>query len=175
DEERIFLEYASEDRDTAKIKKEIIKLQNKLYQDTARFCIIYLDTSFRPYFNPWEYFQNDTGKFASETRKLILSFSSNGQEVIDSINTIQDRYSSADFQLCTAKVLSLREVSNQKDGKCGIGKVSLSKVFLEKSKDRGILYCNFYCGGLCGYGSILIIEKQNGRWKIIEQRITRIS
>ena len=174
DIERLRMEYASDNPDTAKIRKKTIQLQNQLFGDTARFCIIFLDTVFKPYFPPWTYLQKDTGLSASKMKKLITSFSSKEQEVIDSLNTMQDRYLPNDFHLCTSKILSLRELKNQ-EGECGIGIVSFSKLFLNKSKTKGLLYYSFYCGDLCGRGGLLVIEKINDRWIITPEGWSWIS
>jgi hypothetical protein len=174
DEDKILNEYASDDPDTAKIRREITRLQNNLFNDTARFCDIYLDTVYRPYFYPWTYYQSDTGISARQTKELFSSFSDNGQDVVDSLNSMQDRLAPGDFHLCTSNVLTIRDIKNRK-GKCAIGIVSFSKVFLTKTKTKGLLYFNFYCGGLCGFGHLLLIEKVNNKWRIIQTRATWIS
>jgi len=174
DEEKISIEYTSDNPDNAKIKREVIQLQNKLFNDTGRFCNIYLDTLYRPYFNQWTYFQNDTGRYATEMKDLITAFSTDGQTVIDSLNSMQLSLKPSDFQLCTSRVLSIRDLESQ-EGKCAIGIVSFSKVFLDEAKTKGLLYCNFRCGGLCGKGELLVIEKINNRWTITETVGTWIS
>jgi hypothetical protein len=174
DEEEIFNEYIADKPDTAKIKKREIQLQNKLFNDTARFCNIYLDTIYRPYFNKWTYYQNDTSRYARETKDLISSFSTDGQSVIDSLNNMKLGLKPNDFQLCTSKVLSIKDLQTQKE-KCYIGVVSFSRLFLNKTKTKGLLYCNFRCGGLCGKGNLLIIEKVDNRWIIKEARMTWVS
>src|SRR5262245_20642448 len=45
DEERIFEDYVKNRGDTNRIDKEVIRLQNKIFDDTSRFCTIYLDTA----------------------------------------------------------------------------------------------------------------------------------
>ena len=165
DEQKIFNKYASNNPDTAKISREVIQLQNNLFNDTTRFCIIYLDTVYRPDFNQWTYYQNDTGQYAREFKDLINTFTIDGLSVIDSLNSMQLSLKPSDFQLCTSKVLSLQNFNNQK-GKCAIGIVSFSKVFLDKAKTKGLLYYNFRCGEFCGKGELLVIKKINNRWTI---------
>ncbi|MBK7038664.1 MAG: hypothetical protein IPH42_20645 [Bacteroidetes bacterium] len=89
DEQKIFNKYASNNPDTAKISREVIQLQNNLFNDTTRFCIIYLDTVYRPDFNQWTYYQNDTGQYAREFKDLINTFTIDGLSVIDSLNSMQ--------------------------------------------------------------------------------------
>ena len=174
DEEEIFNEFTSENPDTAKITKREIQLQNKLFNDKARFCNIYLDTIYKPYFRQWSYYQNDTSHYAREIKDLILTFSTDGQSAIDSLNNIKLGLEPKDFQLCTSKVLSIRDLPKQKE-KCFIGIVSFSKIVLNKTKTKGLLYCNFECGGFCGKGNLLIIEKIKNRWTITEAKMTWIS
>jgi hypothetical protein len=171
---KIFNEYVSTSSDTAKIRRDLIRLQNSLYNDTVRFCNIYLDTVFRPAFNQWTYFQTDTGRYAKETKNLISTFSKDGQSVIDSLNSIQLSLKPSDFKLCTSKILSLRDFKSQK-GKCSIGIVSFSKAFLDKTKTKGLLYCNFHCGKLCGKGELLVINYVNNRWMINKTILTWVS
>src|ERR1017187_8102824 len=42
DQEKIIKEQAARNPDTSKIKKEVIQLQNKLFNDASKFCVIYL-------------------------------------------------------------------------------------------------------------------------------------
>lgn len=174
DMNQIFNEYSSDNADTAKIRREEIQLQNKLFNDTSKFCNIYLDTAYKPYFNQWTYYQNDTGRYAQKIKDLFLTFSQDGQLVIDSLNSMQLNLEPNDFKLCTSKMLSVRDIKTQK-GKCEIGIVSFSKVFLDKTKNKGLLYCNFRCGTLCGKGELLLIEKINNQWTITDTIVTTIS
>jgi hypothetical protein len=167
DWELIDNEYDSHPSDTSKIRKEIIQLQNKMFNDTARFCNIYLDTVFMQPFKQWTQYQNDTGWFTKNTKDLIFSFSTDVQSVIDSLNSMQLRLDASDFHLCTSKVLSIGDSNNQQ-GKCGIGIISFSKLFLDKNNNNGLLYYNWRCGELCGKGELLRIEKVNNRWIIIQ-------
>ena len=174
DEENIFKQYASDNPDTAKIRRNVIQLQNKLFNDTVRFCNIYIDTIFSANFNKWSYYQSNTGRFQKEIKNIISTFSPNGQLVIDSLNSMQSRLSPNDFQLCTSKVLSVTELNDQKN-ECKIGIISFSKIFFDKRKNNGLLYYNFRCGGNCGKGELLIIKKIDDRWTIIETIMTWIS
>ncbi len=173
DQKQIFMLEASNIKDSAKVKRETIKLQNSIFQDTSKFCNIYLDTVYNPYFKPWTYYQNDTNRFAREIKDLITNFSNDGQSVIDSLNSMQTNLSPNEFQLCTSKILSVKELNNL-DGNCAIGIVSFSKIFLDNAKTKGLIYYNFNCGVLCGKGELLMIEKINNRWTITETIGTQI-
>jgi hypothetical protein len=174
DEEKIFERYVNDMDDSVNIGRDVVKLHNKLFGDTSRFCTIYLDTSLRPALNPWSYFQSDTSSYRIKIRNLISEFSDNGQMVIDSLNSTQTKYLSQDFKLCIANIRSLNELQID-TAKCYIGKIAFSKLILNNTKDKGLLYYEFDCGGLCGYGSIIKIEKVQNNWKIEQSLRTWIS
>ena len=88
-----YLEY-----DSAKIAEEGARLQNKLFNDTARFRTFYLDTVFRSRLNTWEVCLRDTQRCSLE-RKLVNDFSANGQQMMDSLNSGLSFYKPADFHL----------------------------------------------------------------------------
>lgn len=151
------------DEDSTDIKREIINIQNKIFKDSNRFCYVYLDTIMKPTFYSQEYFLKGATEYSKNTVALFRSFSNDLQAVIDSLNTHQKMLKASDFQLCTSKVMSLTEEDSTH---CVVGKISFSKVFLSKTKDKGLLFIDFYCGPLCGYESLLVIEKINSRWTV---------
>jgi len=174
DEERIFEKYATKVADSGNIKREVIRLHNKIFSDTSRFCTIYLDTALQPAFNSWSFFQKDTNSYGQKIRTLIGKYSDNEQEVIDSLNSMQDRFSPQDFTLCIGNIKSIKE-SKDDNPKCFIGKIVLSKLIFNKAKNEGLLYYEFRCGELCGYGNLIAIEKQNNHWQIQNALRTWIS
>jgi hypothetical protein len=174
DEEKVFERYATNLTDSADIDKDVIKLHNKLFGDTSKFCTIYLDTILRPEFNQWSYFKNDTNQFSRTVRSLINNLHKDGQTVIDSLNSVQTKYLSSDFQICIAKIKSVRELNTDKPS-CYIGKISFSKLALNQTNDKGLLYYEFKCGALCGYGRLVMIEKVQNDWKIIQSLTTWVS
>lgn len=174
DEEKIFERYASNIADSINIDRDVIKLHNKLFGDTSKFCTIYLDTLLGPEFNQWSYFKKDTSQFSSTVRNFISSFHSDGQSIIDSLNSIQTKYSSVDFDICIAKIKSVKELNTDKPN-CYIGEISFSKLVLNQAKDKGLLYYEFKCGGLCGYGRLVMIEKIQNEWRIKQSLTTWIS
>jgi len=163
DFERIWQEYAKFDADTAKIRKEVIRLQNRLYNDTSRFCIIYLDTV-----STWKFshrvccFQNDTSRYGRRLKKFINQFSNKDQYVLDSVNNIQNRYLAKDFILCTSRIKMSEDYKND-SGKCVIGKIRLSKIYFNATRTKGLLYYEF-----CGYGDLVKIGKITNRWHITD-------
>jgi hypothetical protein len=174
DQEQIFKLETLNSRDTAKIRRETIQLQNKIFNNTDRLCNIYLDTTYSANFKPWKDYLIDTSRHATEIKDLIIAFSNDGQSVIDSLNSMQMNLDPEELQLCTSKLLSIRDKKTKK-GICEIGIVSFSKVFLDETKTKGLLCYTFRCGALCGKSELLIIEKINNRWTINEIIRSRIS
>ncbi len=165
DEEQIFKRYANNIADSVNIDRDVIRLHNKLFGDTSKFCTIYLDTLLRPGFNQWTYFQKDTNQFSTTVRDMVSGFHKDGQVIIDSLNSFQPKYSSEDFQTCIARIKSVKELNTDKPN-CYIGKIAFSKLVLNQANDRGLLYYEFKCGGFCGYGSLVMIEKVQDDWTI---------
>lgn len=145
-------------KDTAEIKKELIKLQNKVFMDTSRFCALLLDTG--NFHLPID----SVKTYRPEIIKIIKTISPDEVTSIYDLNSIQEQYTGKDFQLCTSRVLSYDEL--KKKQKCYVGKLKLSKLILNKEKTKGLLYYEFICGGKCGMGELVEFEKVNKRWRI---------
>jgi len=58
---------------------------------------------------------------------------------------------------------------------CYIGKIVFSRLLFNDRKTMGLLYYEFRCGGLCGYGNLLLIEREGKSWKIKDALRTWIS
>lgn len=156
-----------------KFERERIKLHNKLYEDSSKCCNLYLDTLTQPSFEKWIYYQNVTDLFDVKLKNIITELSENGQYVLDSLNSNMEMNLS-DFHLCSSRLVYSNERNWQND-KCEIGTVSLSKVFINKNKTKGIMYYTFHCGFNCGRGEVIVIEKIKNRWTIIDAIMTWIS
>ena len=111
---------------------------------------------------------------SSSLESICKSMNVNPQIVSDSIKQSSVKFKASEFKSFTFKVKSISEFK-VKENYTGIGIISFSKVFLNSRKDEGILYCSFYCGGLCGKGTILKIKKNKNHWKIISHQTTWIS
>ena len=156
--------------DTAEFNDDLILLQNKLFNDTAKFeTICYRPTLVN---GPWRYFYSDTtdfftlakadtAKYMRDIKAFLTSFSPRWKSVADTIGQPQTRYTSENFNLCTSKVIPCGHY-NEAD----IGVVSFSKVFLNGDKTKGLLYYEFTCGGKCGMGEIILVEFVKQRWTI---------
>lgn len=165
DEERIFKAYVEIPEDSIWIRNETIRLQNEIYGDTSRLCTLYLDTKLLPYFQNLKYYETDTEEYSERLLNVLSDISDNKQAIIDSLNERQIKYSSANFHPCTFRMVDLKDAHNS-SSKCEIGKISLSKLFLNNEKNKGVLYYEFECGEQCGKGELIVIELLNGRWHI---------
>ena len=50
------------------------------------------------------------------------------------------------------------------------GFIELTRIGFNESNDRAIVYVENYCGGLCGEGHYLLLEKKENNWKIIKRK-----
>lgn len=167
DEERIFKAQVEQPADSVSIRRDVIRLQNEIYRDTLRLCVLYLDTIMTPRFNNQAYYEADTGKYSKQFIDIISSVSGNTQAVIDSLNQVQTKYAPAGFSLCTSRLLPITEVDKHY-ADCEIGILRISKLVMNEERTRGILYYEFRCGRQCGKGELLVIGKYNNRWHICE-------
>lgn len=165
--------------DTAAFKEALVLAQNKVFNDTAKFETI----CYRPSFEngPWLWFnekqedlsssiKNDTTGIWRNFREEFPVFAKSVDSAAHTIANPQTKYTSDDFRLCTSKIISCGHFYDS-----GIGVVSLSKVFLNEDKSKGLMYYEFTCGGLCGKGEILYIEEINHRWTIRKVMLIWIS
>lgn len=55
------------------------------------------------------------------------------------------------------------------------GEYEISIPILSKDKQTAYVELSYFCGALCGNGSILILKKTDGKWKVVEDIFTWIS
>ena len=55
------------------------------------------------------------------------------------------------------------------------GLLTLSRVAFKPDTGEAILFASEVCGGLCGYGYFFRLKKDQGTWKIVEERFLWIS
>jgi hypothetical protein len=167
-EDKIFDKYDYNSQDTIKIKNEIAKAQNSIFNEPSKFCTLYLDTLKRAVHSPWFYLDTARNNYAKEMKQLISQYTENGQGAVDSLNQIQTRYSGGDFGLCTSRIKNLRDLNKNDTSECVFGRLRLSKIVLDDSKTKGMIYYDWHCGsiGLCGHGGLILFERQGNRYKI---------
>ncbi len=152
------------DGNNAAERRELLKQRNRLFGDSSRFGVLYLDTALRPCFSPVSVYLAAGNPSSREFLQAVSSFSNQPQSVIDSLNQFQQSYTAADFKSCFAMIRSVREIDTTR---FGIGRLRLSAICFDKQHSRGILYYEFRCGWLCAKGEVLVIEKKAGRWQIV--------
>jgi hypothetical protein len=162
DEERIFKDYVHHPADTLRIDKEVIRLHNKIFNDTARFCTIYLDTIPNPKFNTWVYLFKDSSEFAIRLQNAVHEVSDNPAMVFKTVGSIQASYQPNDFTLCTSK-MEMNFPLDSTCHRCCIGVIRLSKIFFNPTGNKGLLYYEYVGRN----GNLLNIGKVAGRWTII--------
>lgn len=156
--------------DTAKFQKDLVRLQNKLFNDTAKFETIGYRSSLVE--GPWKHIYKDTSNFLAfatadttkymrEIRTFLTSFSSDWKSVADTIAKSQTKYTSDSFKLCTSRV-----IPGQRFYESDIGVVAFSKVFMNEDNNKGLLYYEFRCHGKCGKGEVILVQYTNERWTI---------
>ncbi len=151
--------------DTARINIEFVKAHNDIFDNPSKFCTLYLDTVARPQF------LYDSVRFDQdlEFKTLISEYTDNPRAAVDSLNALQRRYSPDDFGLCTSKIDRIENWKN--DSTCSLGRLRLSKIVLNDTKDKGLLYYDWHCGGslgLCGHSGIIQFMRRTKKWDIID-------
>lgn len=140
-----------------------IKLHNQILKDTSQFqtiCFRQDLTSSTPAIYRDELHVADG--IWTTAKRWIDNSSLNWNSVLDSLSTGQTKYHAEDFKLCTAKVVPH---TKQLDG-CGIGYVCFSRIVMNADQTKALLYFEFMCGGNCGFGDILMLEKEGVHWTI---------
>jgi hypothetical protein len=154
-----------DNHDSAELIKKTVALQNEIFDSPERSCTLYLDTFLVPKFNPWYLIKKSSNELDVTIKDLINEFSLNGQDVVDSINTIQGKYGAEDYTLCTSKVRSMKKFIKSDTG-CFIGRIALSKLYFNQTHTQVLLFYQFVCGGMCGKSELLVIQNTNGKWRI---------
>ena len=153
-----------EEVDTARIDVEFVKTHNDIFDNPSMFCTLYLDTLTRPQF----FYDSVRFEQDFEFKTLILEYTNNPRAAVDSLNALQQRYSPDDFGLCTSRINRIKNWKN--DSTCSFGRLRLSKLVLNDTKDKGLLFYDWHCGslGLCGHSGIIEFTKGTKKWKIAD-------
>ncbi|SHL68445.1 hypothetical protein SAMN05444266_104393 [Chitinophaga jiangningensis] len=162
-EKKYFGHTLYEEADWEGLKEDMIKAQHKLYNDSARFVDLYLDT-LKPHLNAEVFMKEEYPKNLDTLKYYFQEFPHTTQEIIDSLNTSQTDYQPSDFKLCTFRMQPLGATIDT--SKPWIGKLRLSKLVLDKAQRKGLLYYSFRCGRTCGRDALLLITNDGTTWKI---------
>ncbi|OON69315.1 hypothetical protein B0919_08475 [Hymenobacter sp. CRA2] len=163
--------------DTTGLQREVNRLRQNLMQQPERQSAVCLQAEFRPFLPPWSYFQGEGVLTPIGGRLMGMLQSVAGAAVrtaLDSLRTGQRQLRAANLRLRTARVQSAPTPAPGSSANkewylkpCSIGMVSLSRLVFNTSKTKCLLAYNFYCGGKCGQGELLVAEKRGGRWVIV--------
>jgi hypothetical protein len=148
--------------------------QHRLFNDSARFKTIYLSTDSRRGLYPFtlppasqpaeipDAFVRINSRINSLFSQVVPSDTS---VAMQQLNALQSSVYPADFQLCTAKITS-RPSNRKRPFDWDITTVSFSKIVFNATQTKALLRYDMNCGGKCGFGEILLVEKVNGNWHI---------
>jgi hypothetical protein len=106
-----------------------------------------------------------------KTNKLIKKLKNNviGTRLIDSTQIVDYK----DIQLVFNKIIDYEHI-DYLSSKI-IGTLKVSRVSFNKSLNIGYLYYSLYCGGDCGWGNLVKIEKIKGTWTITKYLISYVA
>lgn len=153
-------------KNLSRIKKMKVFAHNNLWGNTSEFKTIYL---------------NDTSKIIrsspfsssySRTDSILADYRTTTVKVLSS--PLPQNINALKLQSCTFNIKSIADC-NLKTLDSEIGTISFSNVFFSDDKQRAVLSCSFYCGGLCGRGMLIQIIKVDNHWKITRKTTTWIS
>ncbi|WP_460619292.1 hypothetical protein [Hymenobacter ruber] len=173
-------------KDTATIKRYITAQQaldavqqNRLFNDSSHFKTIYLDTSSRrgfltkidlPHSTPPE-----GGRYFAELNSLLSQIVlPDMPAAITQLNLPNNDIFPVDFQLCTAKI-AFRPLTHKRPWDKQLGIISFSKPVFNATQTKALLRYDWHCGGKCGFGELLIVEKTNSAWRIKQALMLWIS
>ncbi|WP_345166017.1 hypothetical protein [Nibribacter koreensis] len=81
------------------------------------------------------------------------------------LQTQQKEFTAKDFSTCTFKVADIKDYQQDKNN-CEVGRMQFSKAIYNQDQTKAWLYYEFFCGGTCGMGEVLTVEKVKHKWVI---------
>ena len=148
--------------------------QNHLFNDSAQFKTFYLDTGSRRELYHFALLPTaQTAQVSVVYTKIHARINSLFSQVVqdDSVaaitqlNLVQSAIAPVDFQLCTAKIV-LRPSTSKRPLSWERLTIRFSKIVFNTARTKALLRYDMNCGGNCGFGEILLVEKTNGNWHI---------
>lgn len=71
------------------------------------------------------------------------------------------------FNIPVEYVLVDAKKIKESEGYAAVGMVKLSQVGFNRDKTQAFVYIEYFCP-LCGFGNYILLEKENGNWKVKE-------
>jgi hypothetical protein len=160
-EEKIREEYYYDRKwaDTAQIEREFTKAHNELFNNSSRFCVLYLDTTAHQRYS----YDSLVIIPDPDLKRLVNEYTKDDRAALDKLNDFP-RHPVSHFGLCTAR---LEYWAGQADTTvCSIGLLELSRPILNDKRDQGLMYYSWKCGELCGHRGFMRIQRVGEKWKI---------
>jgi hypothetical protein len=185
DEDRAIINFHfrdAEDRpltpaDSVWLRYHLVRFQRRLFRDSACFETFYLSTSRDGRYSllallPASFAVLQATSRSKQLAVWLTAFApQQEQAALEQLNTIQQLMPASDFQLCTATLLPAPPRSTP-GLDIGEGTLTLSNVVFNAAQDQALLTYGWGCGSLCGFGSLLWVEKVNGHWCIKQEKET---
>lgn len=176
-----------DERDTVEAKRfavaqkrlEIIA-QNRLFNDSAQFQTLYLDITSRWGFLtridlPKSAPTTEGGRYVAELNSLLSQIVlPDMPAAIIRLNRPSNNILPSDFQLCTAKI-ALRPQTNKRPWDRQLGTICFSNPVFNAMQTKALVRYDWYCGGKCGFGELLVVEKTSNAWHIKQALMLWIS
>ncbi|WP_192822256.1 hypothetical protein [Rufibacter sp. LB8] len=160
--------------DSMQVFKELNKMsaiysqrQKEIFNNPEQWCTVYLDTA-------WygdSHFEEILRALPIDSAEYLMGKRLGFQEsewkpsYLINLQSPQKEFKSKNFQACTFRVADIQHYQIDRST-CEIGRFQFSNVSLNGSQTKGWLYYEFSCGGNCGMGEILTIEKSKDKWVI---------
>ncbi|WP_210490103.1 hypothetical protein [Rufibacter aurantiacus] len=146
--------------------------QKSTFNNPKKWCTAYLDSQLIDFKMVLKSLPSEMDK--ELWTSLQMDSSAWQKYTPDSLQLVKAQLNYRDFQACTFKIEPESAFSSQSPS-CSIGHYKFSTVVLNSAKDKGWLYYEFVCGGTCGRGEIITIEKQHENWVIKDSKMLWIS
>ncbi|KAF2328191.1 hypothetical protein [Flavobacterium daemonense] len=121
--------------------------------------------------------KKEVAEIKKDTSKVIIAFdpkikTDNAIEYILNFKSIK---LNGKFKLKNINEFPKENIFERKYNFNFSGILKISGIKFDKKRENGSLNVGYTCGGLCGYGNIIVIKKVKNKWKIIKMEETWIS
>jgi hypothetical protein len=149
--------------DSITFNNEILKEKEEILKAPVKKSIIFLDKRKKKNNNFTKYLQNikseDINKFLVKKDLSIVK---------DSLGFKNLRLDKSSFDL---KLANIKNLNYRLPNDYNIGYFGFSNLFLNNSRDQGLVFYYINCGAKCGELGLLLIHNVNNKWTIVEKEI----